>query len=78
VRERCLVEHGKNISVELLYQDWRMWCEAHGRDQPGTSQSFGAALRTAIPSLRISRPRQGEERVRQYEGVDLARNHPAV
>lgn len=72
LRERCSVGPGKSIQVELLYQDWRMWCATHGRDQPGTSQAFGAALRTAIPGLQMARPRQGEERVRRYKGVDLA------
>jgi putative DNA primase/helicase len=78
IRERCSVGPGKSVSVELLYQDWRSWCDAHGRDQPGTSQNFGVALRTAIPTLRTTRPRQGEQRSRQYEGVDLVRRYEDV
>jgi putative DNA primase/helicase len=72
LRERCRIEPGCSVPIELIWQDWQAWCGANGRREPGTKHSFGAALRTAVPGLQISRPRQGEERVRRYEGVDLA------
>jgi putative DNA primase/helicase len=71
IRERCSVGPGKSIPVELLYQDWRAWCDVHGRDKPGTSQAFGAALRTAESALRTSNRRTGEGRSRHYEGITL-------
>jgi putative DNA primase/helicase len=71
IRERCSVGPGKSIQVELLYQDWRAWCDVHGREKPGTSQAFGAALRTAEPGLRTSNRRTGDGRSRHYEGIAL-------
>jgi phage/plasmid-associated DNA primase len=71
VRERCSVGPGHSVPVELIYQDWRMWCENNGRREPGTKQSFGRDLKAAVPGLRISQPRQGEDRVRVYEGISL-------
>jgi len=59
------------VSVELLYQTWRMWCDAVGRKEAGTKQTFGRDLRTAVPSLRTTRPRDGDDRHRVYEGIGL-------
>src|SRR5262249_47969972 len=71
IAERCLVGPGNNVSVELIYQSWRMWCETIGRKEAGTKQTFGRDLKTAIPSLRTARPRDGDERYRVYEGIGL-------
>jgi putative DNA primase/helicase len=71
VRERCRVAPGCAISVELLYQDFRAWCETNGRRDPGTKQTFGRDLKAAVPGLQIARPRDGETRLRQYEGIML-------
>jgi putative DNA primase/helicase len=70
IEERCDVKPGLTISVELLYQTWRMWCDTVGR-KPGTKQTFGRDLRTAIPNLRVTQSREGESRERNYEGIGL-------
>lgn len=73
LREACTVEQGQSIPVEDLYEVWRAWCEKQGRDRPGSRQAFGRDLRAACPGLRITQPRLGEERIRAYEGIGLAR-----
>jgi putative DNA primase/helicase len=72
VRERCLVGPGHEIPVEDLYQSWKGWCEAKGR-QPGSEQTFGRDLRAAVPSIDDRRPRENGERVRKYVGIRLRR-----
>jgi putative DNA primase/helicase len=71
VRERCHVGPGHSIPAELLYQDYRAWCESNGRREPGTKQTFGRDLKAAVPGVRTSRPRDAGERFRQYEGITL-------
>jgi putative DNA primase/helicase len=71
VRERCSIGHGHSVPADLLYQDWRMWCENNGRKEPGTKQWFGRDLKAAVPGLQTKRPKEGEDRVRVYEGISL-------
>jgi putative DNA primase/helicase len=71
VRDRCDIEAGKAVPVELLYQDWKAWCESVGRKEPGTKQSFGRDLKSAFPGLGTSQPRDGDARFRQYEGIAI-------
>jgi P4 family phage/plasmid primase-like protien len=71
VREECEVGPGYQVEMGFLYRQWRQWCEARGRD-PGSEQVFGRDLRTALPHLGTRRPRQGEDRVREYVGIRLA------
>jgi putative DNA primase/helicase len=71
LRDRCRIEPGCSVPLELLYQDWQAWCGTNGRREPGTKQTFGAALRTAQPALRTSNRRTGEGRSRHYEGIAL-------
>lgn len=62
-----------NISIDLLYQSWRIWCNANGRREPGTSQSFGRDLKAAFPTIKATNPireRSGDRR-RYYEGIRL-------
>lgn len=70
IRERCLVGPQYAVAVELIYQDFRGWCENNGR-KTGTKQTFARDLRAAVPSLRIAQPRDGETRTRWYEGIKL-------
>jgi putative DNA primase/helicase len=71
LNENCVIGAGHTVSVELLYQTWRMWCEKIGRKEPGTKQTFGRDLRTAVPGLRTTRPHDGDNRERKYEGIGL-------
>jgi putative DNA primase/helicase len=71
LNEDCVIGAGHTVSVELLYQMWRMWCEKIGRKEPGTKQTFGRDLRAAVPGLRTTRPHGGDNRERKYEGIGL-------
>ncbi len=71
LQERCVIGAGHRAAVADLYLAWRGWCEAHGRREPGTEQSFGRDLLAAVPSLRRCQPRDGDQRYRAYEGIGL-------
>lgn len=71
IREECETGTGHRVETSRLFHAWSSWCERHGRDRPGTAQTFGRDLRAALPWLKMSQPRQGEERLRFYEGLRL-------
>lgn len=71
VRECCEIGPGLTIECDILFARWRDWCTEQGRDHPGTAQTFGRDLRAAVPGLKVSQPRDGERRFRQYEGISL-------
>jgi putative DNA primase/helicase len=71
VRERCHVGPGLRATTADLFAEWKRWCESNGRKEPGTAQTFGRDLHAAIPSIRRRRPRDGDERHREYEGIGL-------
>jgi phage/plasmid-associated DNA primase len=69
-RERCTVAPGRSVPVQTLYDAWKAWCEAQGRDHSGTVQTFGRDLRAVVPGLKVTQPRSaGQARV--YEGIAL-------
>jgi putative DNA primase/helicase len=72
LRDRCKVEAGLTVTVQAMWDAWKIWCEDHGR-KPGSRQVFGRNLRAAVPGLRVARPRDDGERYRAYEGVALAK-----
>jgi putative DNA primase/helicase len=71
VRERCELGAAFKAPVRDLYAAWQNWCEANGKKDVGTAQTFGRDLRAALPDLDDSRPRTGDERVRVYVGIRL-------
>jgi len=71
VRERCVVGAGYRVAVDDLYSAWKAWCDARGPREPGTEQTFGRDLLAAVPTLRRTRPQEGGERYRAYEGIAL-------
>lgn len=71
VRERCCVGPEYCTPVENVFRAWSDWCNAVGRDHCGTLQTFGRDLRAAVPSLRTTRPSEGGERYRAFQGVGL-------
>ncbi|MGV9387478.1 hypothetical protein ACWDRB_67780, partial [Nonomuraea sp. NPDC003707] len=71
LRERCTVGPDKTVSVALIYDVWRQWCETGGREHPGTRETFGRNLLAAIPGLKRSRPYIQGTRVPTYVGVTL-------
>ncbi len=71
VRERCEARPGLQVEIRRLFVAWQAWCEEQGREHPGTRQTFGRDLRAVLPGLKTRQPRDGDERLRLYEGVDL-------
>ena len=70
----CEIRPGAEVECAKLYARWCGWCEAQGRREPGTTQSFGRDLRAAVPGLKVANLRAGEARTRFYEGVGASWN----
>jgi putative DNA primase/helicase len=68
VGECCRVGEGASVTVGALFAAWNDWCEAEGRDKPGTRQAFGRELAAVIPGLAMGRTR-GDGRY--YRGLCL-------
>jgi putative DNA primase/helicase len=73
LRDRCEVGEGYEVEVDKLYVAWTAWCNQQHRDHPGTVQMFGRDLRTAVPGLDTTHPRNTKtgDRIRCYQGVRL-------
>jgi putative DNA primase/helicase len=71
LRELCVMGTGHTVEINGLFKAWTQWCTDQGRDRPGSAQSFGRDLRAAIPGLKVSQPRDGQERSRFYQGIRL-------
>ncbi|MER8783232.1 phage/plasmid primase, P4 family [Mesorhizobium sp. M1006] len=72
VKQRCTVAPGLQCLPERVFEEWKVWCEANGRKEAGTLQSFGRDLRAVVSGLKVSRPRVEGQQVRIYEGIDIA------
>ena len=71
VRERCDIGAAYSVGIDAVFGAWKTWCEAQGRDHAGSVQSFGRDLRAAVPALKTAQPREGDARVRAYQGLRL-------
>jgi putative DNA primase/helicase len=69
LRDACVMEAGAEVPVGKLYEAWREWCREHGRDQPGTEQTFGRDIAAAAAGVGHKRPRINGVRVRMYTGL---------
>ena len=70
VREKCDINAAKKVEVERLYGAYKTWCEFNEHPK-ATMQIFGRDLRTAVPSVRRTRPRTDSDRHYVYVGIDL-------
>ncbi|MFJ9728542.1 phage/plasmid primase, P4 family [Streptomyces sp. NPDC101209] len=70
IRERCATGPMCSVPVDTLWQVWREWAEDNNV-KPGTKQIFGRNLLSVVPQLTLTRPRDGDARVRTYTGVTL-------
>ena len=71
LREMCIFEVGAHVPVKAAYDAWRAWCQEHGRDQPGTEQTFGRDLAAAAPQVGATQRRVNGVRVRYYFNLRL-------
>ena len=69
LRDCCDVHPAAAVDCAELFATWRAWCDAQGRDHPGTIQGFGRDLRAAVSGLRVVQPRTEDGRARHYQGV---------
>ncbi|MFA3838640.1 hypothetical protein [Streptomyces aureus] len=52
-------------------RDWIRTYNALAEAPTGSKQVFGRNLQSAIPQLTLTRPRDGESRVRTYTGITV-------
>jgi putative DNA primase/helicase len=72
VRDCCNVDRMARVTVSALFAEWKRWCEQQGREKyVGSSASFGRDLLAAEPSIRRKRLREGDDRQRAYEGIEI-------
>ncbi|MFN0199276.1 MAG: phage/plasmid primase, P4 family, partial [Planctomycetaceae bacterium] len=71
IRERCIVGPEFSVRISDLFKMWESWCQDHGRINPGNDGFFGKELRAALPAIRRTQPRFGDERISNYSGVGL-------
>jgi putative DNA primase/helicase len=69
IREKCDIGPAHEVAVDWLFQAWCEWCQAQGRDHPGTKQSFGRDIRAACPGLKSSQRGPDGDRHRTYSGI---------
>lgn len=69
VRQTCITGPEWSVGVEDIYAAWCEWCKDHGREHPGTQQSFGRDLRAAVSGLSVGQQGSGINRSRRYDGV---------
>jgi putative DNA primase/helicase len=70
IRARCVVDGTATVEVDGLWTAWKAWCEEENHPL-GTKATFGRDLRAAVPTLKRSRPREGDDRTYSYEGIML-------
>ncbi|SIO58415.1 phage/plasmid primase, P4 family, C-terminal domain-containing protein [Singulisphaera sp. GP187] len=71
VKDCCVVDPDEEVEKGQLYTAWRAWCEQNGRKEAGELSTFARNLRTVVPSLKSTRPRDGGRRVYAFKGVGL-------
>jgi putative DNA primase/helicase len=71
LREQCVIEPGRQVPVRDLFQRWQAWCQATGRDYPGSVQTLGRDLHSLVPALRQIRTNSEGARERIYRGIGL-------
>ena len=71
VKERCDLGPFKQVGVAELYNAYVDWCRDVGLMHPEAPNTFGRNIRAVVPHLRVTQPREGEGRVRLYDGIRL-------
>jgi putative DNA primase/helicase len=71
VAEWCRVEPGARVPRQALYEAYQRWCVGQGIDHPLHPTTFGAELRSVVPTLGDAHPDINGKRVRCYTGIVL-------
>ena len=73
IKDRCETGPSFEVIIDDLYHEWRKWCSREGRNFPSIKETFGRDLKTALPSISITQPRDANgKRPRLYQGIGLA------
>jgi putative DNA primase/helicase len=75
VRENLVREPGKEIQVDLEFNEWKTYATENGH-QVGSKSSFGRDLHAVVPELKMSQRTEGTKRVRYYVNIGIAPLHP--
>jgi putative DNA primase/helicase len=68
IRERCVLEGDREVAVDALYSDYRIWCD--NNELPKADKHvFGRNLRAAAPSIIKRRPKGETDRGHVYAGI---------
>jgi putative DNA primase/helicase len=51
VREKCEIGPKFEVKCSEIFDEWKKWCEANGRNHPGFAHLFGRNLHTVVPKL---------------------------
>jgi putative DNA primase/helicase len=74
IRDCCETGPNKSTKVEELWNAWQTWCVREG-SRPGSKAWFGRNLRSALPGLTVTFPRDEQNRqVPTYNGIELKLN----
>ena len=74
IRDTCVVGERNSIEVDKLWTAWKCWCDGENR-HAGTKAGLGRDLKAAVPMVKKTRPRSGDdERLNVYEGIGLREN----
>jgi putative DNA primase/helicase len=71
VREKCIISDAATCDRVDLFNVWKDWCTAQGREHPGTVVSLGRQLSAAFPGVGRSQPRRDGTRLSLYTGIRL-------
>jgi putative DNA primase/helicase len=70
VREKCDVAPGKEVGVDLLYTEFKIWAENNGHAKPA-KHVFGRDLGAAVSTIKVIQPGKRDNRIRTYSGIGL-------
>jgi putative DNA primase/helicase len=71
VKEFCVVGPQFEVKVDVLFEEWKKWCDLNGYRNAGNKQSFGQKLRATIPSLKTTQRKLEGVPYRVFQGVDF-------
>jgi putative DNA primase/helicase len=71
LRDRCVVAADRMVGINRLFEAWSEWRKAEGHEHVGIKTNFGKDLKAVLPWLKVSQPRDGEDRLRVYRGIGL-------
>lgn len=70
IEDRCNIGPEFKVEVAELYKAYNSWCDTRKR-KVETEELFGRNLRAALPGVSKARPREGEQRITKYVGIEL-------